>query len=308
MIDVIVPTFDRPLELKRAIRSLYAQSVGSNGFRIIIVDNTPDANAASAVADLKRSCPSHIELCVLHEPSPGVANARNKAIQHLQYDLIAFLDDDQTAPKDWLSKLIKTHSEYPAAVLFGPVLACLPNDTVENAAYFRRFFSRDPDLSTGFITESFGSGNALIDVTKVPGSLPWFNIKMNETGGEDDLLFERIRLAGERFGWAANAPVWEHPPESRVRLSYTLKRAFSFGQGPITIARQPGRCRPDKIAIWMVIGLVKSILHFLGWGALCMIRHPMRAGQLDLAVRGIAKVFWWIEFRFYGQSTLEANH
>ena len=305
MIDVIVPTFNRPTELERAVHSLFDQTIAAEGFRIIIVDNTPEQTAKLAIKALRAACPVSIELCVLHEPSPGVANARNKAMEHVKTELIAFLDDDQTAPNDWLASLIRAHEKYPAAIVFGPVWTRLPDETIANAAYFKQFFARDPGLPTGFIDESFGCGNALIERSKIPGALPWFNTKMNETGGEDDLLFDRVRLAGGTFAWAAEAPVWEHPPLSRVRLGYTLRRAFSFGQGPITVARQPGNRRPLHIAAWMAIGATKAVWHLGAWVALSAIRHPSRAAQLDRAVRGIAKVFWWIEFRLYGQSALQ---
>ena len=307
MISVVVPTFNRPDGLLAAIRSLYSQSYAATGFRIIIVDNTPLATASDAIALLTHECPDGIDLIAVHEPAPGVANARNTAMSVVETDLVAFLDDDQTAPPNWLESLLANYDSFPAAVTFGPVQTALPEGQRRHQAYFEQFFAREPGFSSGYITESFGSGNALVDFSQIHGGAPWFDTDMNEIGGEDDLLFARVRRSNGKFAWAADAPVWEHPLPERVALAYTLRRAFSYGQAPITFARRGLRPRIDLIAFWMVVGAGKAAFHGLQWIGLSLIRHPGRAFQLDRAVRGIAKVFWWIDLRFYGAAALKAS-
>lgn len=305
MISVVIPTFNRPDGLRRAVRSVFAQSLATSGFDLIIVDNTPDATAKSAIADLRHICPNAINLISLHEPAAGVANARNCAMAAVSTDLVAFLDDDQSAPETWLQALVEAHQNHPAAVTFGPVQTILPDGHRRHQDYFTTFFARDPDLATGYIEASFGCGNALIDFSKVPGGAPWFDTEMNEIGGEDDVLFERIRDAFGRFAWAADAPVFEHPPADRVTLRYTLKRAFSYGQAPITLARRGSPWLILVVTCWMLIGAAKAGLHGLVWIGLSLIRHPQRAFHLDKAIRGMGKVFWWIDLRFYGAAALK---
>ena len=107
MISVVIPTFNRPEGLKAAVRSLFQQSYVEHGFRLIIVDNTPLATASDTIADLARECPNNITLLAFHEPAPGVANARNTAMANVDTDLVAFLDDDQTAPPEWPERLAR---------------------------------------------------------------------------------------------------------------------------------------------------------------------------------------------------------
>lgn len=307
MITVVVPTFNRPDGLKRAVESVFRQTLATTGFDLIIVDNTPDATAAAAIKDLQRICPDSINLIALHEPNAGVANARNHAMSAVATDLVAFLDDDQSAPETWLEALLQSYEQYPAAATFGPVQTVLPDGQRRHQAYFEGFFAREPDFEAGFIDASFGCGNALIDFSQIPGGAPWFDTAMNEIGGEDDVLFARIRRAKGKFAWAADAPVWEHPPAERVALRYTLKRAFSYGQAPITLARKRATARYDLVVLWMAIGAAKAAIHGAHWVALSAIRHPHRAFPLDKAVRGISKVFWWIDLRFYGAAALKKN-
>lgn len=305
MISVVVPTFDRPEGLKRAIESVFKQTLAASGFDLIIVDNTPDATAASAISALARMCPDTINLITLHEPAAGVANARNHAMTAVNTDLVAFLDDDQSAPRDWLERLLENYRKFPAAVTFGPVITELPGRHRRHQEYFNSFFAREPGFESGFIDESFGCGNALIDFSKIPGTAPWFDTDMNESGGEDDVLFDRVRAAWGRFGWASSASVLEHPPIERVALRYTLKRAFSYGQAPITLARRSSPMLPAVIAFWMLIGATKALWHGIQWLFLALVRHPGRAFQLDQAVRGVAKLFWWVDVRFYGAAALK---
>lgn len=307
MISVVVPTFNRPDGLQAAVRSLFRQSYATQGFRLVIVDNTPQATASEAIAQLVSECPENIALVAVHEPAPGVANARNTAMSLVETDLVAFLDDDQTAPPNWLENLLSNYEQFPAAVTFGPVQTELPDHQKRHAAYFAQFFAREPGFASGYISDSFGSGNALVDFSQIDGGAPWFDTDMNEIGGEDDLLFVRASRSGGKFAWAAAAPVREHPLPERVSLSYTLRRAFSYGQAPITLARRGPRLRISLIAFWMVIGIGKTAFHGIQWLGLSLIRHPARAFQLDRAVRGIAKVFWWIDFRFYGAAALKAG-
>lgn len=307
MISVVVPTFDRPDGLKRAVRSLFEQTHAEAGFELIVVDNTPDATASGAIAELQSECPGKITMIALYEPAPGVANARNAAMAAVKTDLVAFLDDDQSAPNTWLASLVQNHHNFPAAVTFGPVHTILPEGQRRHQTYFEEFFAREPDLETGYIAESFGSGNALVDFSRIHGGAPWFDPAMNELGGEDDLLFGRARKSKGRFAWTNEAPVWEHPLASRVTLRYTLRRAFSYGQAPIILARRQGRGRLSLILYWMLVGAGKTVFHGVQWFGLSLIRHPGRAFQLDRAIRGLAKVFWGVDFRFYGAAALNTK-
>lgn len=305
MISVVVPTFNRPQGLTVAVESVFAQTLTASGFELVIVDNTPDATAAEMIANLEAACPPSIRFIALHEPAAGVANARNTAMSAVSSDLVAFLDDDQSAPENWLEKLLENYRAYPAAVTFGPVITRLPEGHRRHQDYFEGFFARDPDLASGYIEASFGCGNALIDFARIDGGAPWFDTQMNEIGGEDDLLFQRVRRSKAQFAWAAEAGVFEYPLPERVTLNYALRRAFSYGQAPITLARRGGRKRFDLVLVWMLVGAGKALLHGTQWVALSLFRHPKRAFQLDLAVRGISKIFWWIDLRFYGEAALK---
>lgn len=303
-VTVVVPTFNRPESLHRAVESLFWQSARKGGFRVLIVDNSREATARFAYDALDSRAPEAIELTYLHCPEPGVANARNAAMDALATPLAAFLDDDQTAPIHWLEKLLEAHERFGAAVTFGPVLTTLPDGVTRHRAYFENFFARDPGHRDGYIYKPWGCGNALLDTRQIPGAKPWFDARMNEVGGEDDVLFARIGEAGGKFAWAQAASVNEHPLPQRISLSYTLRRAFAYGQGPCTLARKSSPPKYASLLMWMAIGAGKFVLHGAAWLALRAASQPGRAFQLDAAIRGLGKVLFWKKMRFYGTSTM----
>lgn len=307
-VTVVIPTFNRPEGLIQAVLSVYEQTLAkTDGFALVIVDNHPEATGAAAIETLRAQCPANLQFSVIHEPRAGVANARNAAMASVETDLVAFLDDDMTAPADWLERLLEAHQAHPQPVMFGPVLTVLPEDIKRHRAYFEAFFARDPGHQTGLISKSYGCGNSLMDFSKIPGKAPWFDETMNEIGGEDDRLFERVRNGDLKFAWASKAPTLEHPQRKRLSLSYTLRRAFSYGQAPVTLARLARPRRYGDMVKWIVIGGGKAVLHGLAYLILLIMRHPKRAFELDKAVRGLSKVLWFLDFKFYGASSLKKS-
>ena len=300
----MIPTFQRLEELERAVRSVFAQDY-SRKFELLIVDNDPQGGARDKSKELSLKAPDHIELNYIHEPRAGVSNARNRGIAETQAALIAFLDDDQSAPPSWLQNLIANYTHFPAAVTFGPVLTVLPNSTQQHRAYFEDFFARKHDAPSGYIDAYFGCGNALLDIQQMPSINPLFDTGHNETGGEDDVLFTHVQHSGGRFAWCADAPVNEHVPAGRATLDYTLRRAFSYGQGPISKALRQSPPRWDMVILWMGIGLVKALANGMAYAVLWAVKAPNRANYLDLAARGVGKLIWWPDLRFYGASRLE---
>lgn len=302
-VTVILPTFQRPNDLERAVRSVFAQT-GIEPFEILLIDNDPSASARAVSELLQQDSPSHISLRYIHEPAAGVANARNTAIANTNTKLVAFLDDDQSVPSGWLAQLVEFHKQHPTPVTFGPVVTELPEATTHHRSYLESFFARAPQLPSGLIDQYYGCGNSLLDLSLIELNRPLFDIEMNETGGEDDLLFRSIKDQGHRFGWCAEAHVYEHVPPTRAQLGYTLKRAFAYGQGPVTLARKASPRQNGKIFFWMIIGAGKAALNTTMYAASWIVRSPSRATYLDRAIRGAGKVLWWVDLRFYGESAL----
>ena len=298
-VSIVIPTFCRPALVLAAVRSALAQDF-VRPFEVVVVDNDP---AGSAIAMLRALDDPRI--VVAHEPRAGVANARNAGLAAAKGGLIAFLDDDEAAPRHWLGELVRVADEADADVVFGPVRTQLEARPAAHADFYKAFFARDPGLSEGVTDKVFGCGCSLVRRVALPPGDP-FSIERNEIGGEDDLLFERMRTAGASFAFAPGAWVWETPEPARVSLRYTMKRAFAYGQGPAYKAWSEERPDWSRVAFWMLVGLGQSLVFTpLAAGAFTL-RLPRRAFVYRRAVEAIGKVLWFplFKLRFYGASQL----
>lgn len=300
-VTIVIPTFRRPAQLLAVVESVFSQSgLDTIRPRLVIVDNDPEGSALAQASRFRDTAPETVKVEVVHCREAGVASARNAAMERIETPLVAFIDDDQTASPNWLWELLKAHQTFGAAVTFGPVDAVLPEETSQHRDYLEGFFSRRPGHLSGLIKTFYGCGNALLDLRQLPKRDLMFDTRMNEVGGEDDLLFIRAEAAGCKFAWAEDARVFEHVPASRAGLSYTLTRAIGYGQGPTRRAEESGDV--PGVLFWMGVGAGQLLFYgtMAGFGWLTGSRQ--RAVWLNQAAQGLGKVIWRKKFRFYGQS------
>lgn len=301
-VSIVIPTQRRPAGLAAAVASALAQAgVEPATVELVVADNDQIPSARDAVEAVAKAAP--FPVVYVHEPAAGVANVRNTALTVARGGFIAFLDDDQEAPVDWLASLLAVQAATGADVVFGPVHARAPETVAEHRAYFERFFSRLDDSAEGLIDHFYGCGNSLIRRAVLPAQQP-FAVERNQIGGEDDLLFGNLQAGGARFAWAPKAWVWEDPVPSRLTLRYTLARAFGYGQGPTEHCWSSTPRDIAGVIKWMLVGLAQAAV--FGPVALLKValRRPDRAAALDRAARGLGKTFWWGPFRlnFYGRT------
>ena len=229
-VSVIMPTFRRPEGLKCALESLMKQSADGLPMEIIIADNDPKGSARDYVEKFAKT--AKIKIHYLHVPAPGVSNARNGALAAAKGRYLAFLDDDQEAGENWLETLLGIARKYEAGLAFVPTHARIPGSSIYDE-YYIRFFSRfGPELKEGVVDNFFGCGNSLLDTKRCTLPSPPFSLDMNETGGEDDLLFSELQSQGIKIAWSRAAKCHEDIRPHRATAEYVKVRSFANGQGP----------------------------------------------------------------------------
>lgn len=301
-ISLVIPTQRRLDGLATAVRSTFVQAgVDPAMLELVVVDNDQVPSAQALTQTLAVTAP--FPVIYVHEPEPGVTNARNAAMARARGDFIAFLDDDEEASPGWLAALVAAQGRYDADVVFGPVRGRAPAGVGAHRAYLEWFFSRIGDgPAEGLIDHYYGCGCSLLRRSSLPDPKAPFSAIRNYIGGEDDLLFGGMKAKGARFAWAPGAWVWEDPVPSRLSLDYTIARAFAYGQGPS--AHCAASTPPDRLGVarWMMIGVAQAGLFGLLAGLQWLVRSPRFAFTLDRAARGLGKILWWGPFkiRFYG--------
>ena len=103
-ITVAICTYERYDVLPRAIESVLAQTLAADHFRILVVDNSPDHERASAYGARFRENPN---LSYIVEKTPGLSNARNVSVRACETEFVSFMDDDAIASPTFLEKVLK---------------------------------------------------------------------------------------------------------------------------------------------------------------------------------------------------------
>lgn len=305
-ISVIVPTFQRPDGIESALNSLMHQKIDGRAVEIVVADNDPAASAKKYVTKFAKTCP--IEIVYVHVPEPGVSNARNGAMAKARGRFIAFLDDDMEALDGWIQNLVDTSLKLKAGIVFGPAVARMPNPSDPRNRYMEPFFSRIADMDhEGIMTETLGTGGCLLDLNLCDMPSPAFDTSLNETGGEDDILFDHLRQHGTLVGWSPKAKSWEIVPAKRATPDYIWTRNFAFGQGPTHIHANRGLRGAPGVIRFMITGSIQLMMYAPVYFGLKLVGHPAYVKYLARTARGLGKVFWAdsLSPKLYGAAVLK---
>ncbi len=119
-ISVCVCTCQRQKLLAELLIKLQHQVTnGLFSYSITVVDNDQAQSAKGLVESFKQR--SLITINYYTEPEKNIALARNKAVETMEGNFIAFIDDDEFPVKEWLLNLYKTCAQLNADGILGPV-------------------------------------------------------------------------------------------------------------------------------------------------------------------------------------------
>lgn len=97
-VTVVICARNAAAHLRGSIPSALAQDYPRDRFRVLVVDNGSSDETRAVARALGAAVRSHRR--------PGIAGARRFAVETIRSGLIAFLDADCEAPKNWLSSLV----------------------------------------------------------------------------------------------------------------------------------------------------------------------------------------------------------
>src|SRR5262249_49219198 len=112
LISVVIPHLNQPEALEACLSSLDAQSLARCFFEIIVVDNGSVRIPEDIVAN-------HSGTRLLRELQPGAGPARNFGVRFATGDIIAFIDADCRAHRDWLRNALQTIRSSPKGTVLG---------------------------------------------------------------------------------------------------------------------------------------------------------------------------------------------
>lgn len=219
---IAVATYKRPDGLQALLQSLESGTVARH-FDVLVVDNDAKGSAR-AVAER-----SPLSVTYVVEPKPGIAAARNRAVDEIpQYDAVVFVDDDEYVVEGWLDRLVDYAESSRAGVVTGPVESLFPDDAprwVVKGGFIQR-----PSWPHGSALTAGATNNTLVktDAWTAAGA-PRFDDTFSATGGSDAKLFSVLLARGVKIEFCANAVVFEPVLPERMKLRWLARRGYRNG-------------------------------------------------------------------------------
>jgi GT2 family glycosyltransferase len=136
-VSVVIATLNRPELLNRCLGALFNQTLPSDAYEVIIVDDGPHRVTEDVVRDCSRRCPGFSVRYARSAGAHGPAAARNVGWRTASAAIVAFTDDDCIPASDWLERGLEGFSQADVGALWGRILVPLksrPTDWERNVA------------------------------------------------------------------------------------------------------------------------------------------------------------------------------
>ncbi|PRB17241.1 glycosyltransferase family 2 protein [Microbacterium sp. MYb62] len=268
---VAVTTFRRTELLSPLVAAIRAHA-GDSGrnMRIALVDNDPMRSAEQTATSLG--------VDYVSEPTPGIAAARQAALDAATPgELVAMVDDDVLPQEGWLDALLSiwAASDHPAVVM-GYVEYVWPEGTdpwIVAGGFMRRRRRR-----TGQQLDALATGNVLIDATQVDGLGVRFDTRLGLAGGEDMLFGRSLLAAGASIVASADSVVRDEIPVERTSREFVRRRTISQGQMRTRLLTRDGSpVRRFALRVAHLAGGLLRLVVFSSRGLLARWRGDMTA-------------------------------
>jgi mycofactocin system glycosyltransferase len=262
-VSVIIPVMNRADELRRCLTSLKQLNYPQDKLQIIVVDDGSSDNSPVVAR----------EYGALLIPSGGVgrgpAAARNVGASIASGELLAFIDSDCTASKEWLNELIPAFNNPALAAVGGQVDGMCSESAVD------RYESVMSSLSLGSRERTGSSGN---DTFYLPScNLLVRSSAFRQASGFDDNMHvgEDVDLTWRLRdqGWTiCYLPAGNVLHEHRSSIRSFMSRRFDYGtsEGMLQLLH-PMRMKqmviPPLLAVVLMLSLAAP---FSGWWTLLL--------------------------------------
>jgi hypothetical protein len=220
--SVVVPAYNAAATLGDCLASLRTLNY-PNYETIVVDDGSTDSTAQIAEQDGAQT---------IRLEHRGLAAARNAGVEAASGEIIAFIDADACADRDWLYHLVETITRRDAAAASGPNFAPTPPSARAAAMASAPGLPREVRARDADLAQLCGCNMALSKaaLTKIGGFDPAFT-----TAGDDVDLSWRVTASGETLAYAPGAVVIH---ERRATLSSYIAQQRGYGKGEGLLAKR----------------------------------------------------------------------
>lgn len=230
-LTVAIPTYHRPEPLQRCLAGVLIQTDAAvetgkiAAAEVLVIDNSADGSARASLATLLDERGDRLRY--VHEPVPGIAAARNRALTEASGRLVAFIDDDEVPCPLWLEPLVETWRASGATAVMGRVHAVFDRDS-DAWIEAGHVYGRDR-MPTGTVIPVAAAGNLLLDLECVRSYGVTFDTRFGLTGGEDTFFSRQLVAAGGTIVWCDESVADDFVPSHRFDRRWMMRRFRSHG-------------------------------------------------------------------------------
>ena len=246
-----VLTFRRPDDLAAVVPMLVEQAgralEAGVPTSVLIIDNDAEGSARAESERLAAAARPDVPVRYVCEPTPGIAAARNRALDEARSDrtrLLVFLDDDERPEPGWLAALLETHAAHSAEGCAAVAGAVIPRPGLIQDPWILAggFFVRQR-YATGTVVPIASTANLLLDLAELDrrGGIR-FDESFGLSGGSDTVLTRQLSDAGGRIVWSDEAVVIDDIRADRLNRAWLLQRHYRLGNSwsRASVATAPG--------------------------------------------------------------------
>ncbi|MEM2704221.1 MAG: glycosyltransferase family 2 protein [Candidatus Bathyarchaeia archaeon] len=114
-VSIIIPTRNRPDDLRRLLDSIIAQTILPD--EVIIVDDSEDNRTRDLVVIYRNKFSlKGVNVKYIRGGEQGVAQKRNIGVSHSTGSICFFIDDDMILDKKYVEKILEVYATYPNAL------------------------------------------------------------------------------------------------------------------------------------------------------------------------------------------------
>ena len=291
-LSIIISTYNNSASLMRTLLSVSEQNADKNIWECVVINNNSTDDTAEQFAAFAKEH-ADINIRLVDEPQQGLSYARNRGIVESKGQILAFIDDDETINKEFVSAYIDLFENHGAFVAAGALKVCYDSARPKWMSHYTEKMIANPlDLGdevitiTRTVTPTGGNMAFNREVFNIYGN---FDVSLGRKGtalfgGEENELFDRIRDLGERIFYAPHAIAYHHIADRKLTAEYFDKLSYGVGVSK----RLRAEIRGEENELYRderkkrIYTLILAILYTL---ALC----PSKAAWLMRMRKGISK-------------------
>ena len=237
-ISVAICTYNREKYLPQLFASIEKQTLALDRFEVVLVNNNSPGNTAELFQDFQRKNPT-LQTRYCEEAQQGLSFSRNHAIQHANFELITFLDDDAFIDENYLAVLVDEFENSPATMAIGGKILLHYEDKIPK--WENRFLNsllgyfNKGDEKLIFKSNDYPRGSNMAFRTNVFAEIGSFDVTLGRigsdlSGGEEKDLFNKLYKHNMKVVYLPNALVYHSVPVERTLTSFIKKQGLGTGK------------------------------------------------------------------------------